>query len=59
MIHADSGNLWVTWIDSTDDVGWVEYDRVSETWSAAAYEPYSPDTVADARGRIGVTVLSN
>jgi hypothetical protein len=51
-IHFDSGNLWVTWVDSASDVGWCAYDHSSETWEAPGYESYATDTVEEARARI-------
>jgi len=51
-VHTEQGHLWVTWVDSASDVGWVEYDYASETWSLPAFESYAADTVADARDRI-------
>lgn len=57
MIHAESGHLWVTWVDSSTYVGWVEYDYTNETWSSAATESYAADTVAEARERIRDEVL--
>lgn len=57
--HSESGNLWVTWIDSATEVGWSEFDAASGTWSAAAYESYSGSTVVAARAEIRTTVLGN
>jgi len=56
-IIADSGHLWVTWVDSTNDVGWSEYDYPPETWAAPSYESYAQDDVQAARGRIRGAVL--
>jgi hypothetical protein len=58
-VHAMSGHLWVTWVDSASKVGWSEYDYENEQWSVPAEEPYNQDTVADARARIQSAVLSN
>jgi len=57
MIHADSSHLWVTWVDSADDVGWSEYDHTSETWSVPVFEDHSADSVTDARDRVREDVL--
>ena len=57
MIHAESTHLWVTWVDSDDDVGWSEYDYSSETWALSDYESYATDSVGDARGRIRGDVI--
>lgn len=54
--HAVSGHLWVTWVDSTSDVGWSEYDYSTDTWTVVSYESYSIDSIEDARNRIGALV---
>ena len=59
LVNSESGNLWATWVDSSTQVGWREYDYTAETWSSVQYESYSSDTVADARARIRTTVLGN
>jgi len=59
MIQAETGKLWVTWVDSSSDVGWAEYDYTSETWGLPSYESYANDTVLDARGRIRTAVLED
>ena len=59
LIHFEQGELWVTWVDSSSDVGWSAYDSATDTWSTADYESYSADSVADARGRVQTTVLGN
>jgi hypothetical protein len=52
LIHNEDGHLWVTWVDSSTEVGWSEYDYASESWNAAGYESYSSDSIEDARERI-------
>lgn len=59
QVRAGSGALWVTWIDSSTNVGWSEYSYQSQTWSAAAYESYASDSIGAARSRIEATVLGN
>lgn len=48
--HSESGELWLTWIDSSTQVGYVVYDAATDTWSVAAYESYTndPSTARDA-----------
>ncbi len=58
-INAESGDLWVTWVDSDTNVGWCEYDYATSTWSSPSNESYASDNVTAARGRIRTTVLSN
>jgi hypothetical protein len=54
-----AGHLWITWIDSDTNVGWVAYDYANAVWSTPSYESYEEDSVEDARERIGETVLGN
>jgi hypothetical protein len=58
MIHAESGHLWVSWIDSTTEVGWSEYDYGSESWGVESYEWYADDSVESARARIRSAVMN-
>lgn len=57
-IHHDDGHLWVTWVDSSDDLGWSEYDYASRTWGTVGYEGYAQDSVEDARARVAGAVLT-
>lgn len=59
LILTESGHLWVTWVDSSSDVGWCEYDYGSETWSSPTYESYATDSVEDARERVRSSVIGN
>jgi hypothetical protein len=60
LIHAQSsGNLWVTWVDSTTYVGWSEYSYANHFWSSPGYESYASDSIAAARARIRTTVLGD
>ena len=56
-VHAESGELWVTWVDSGTDVAWVTYDGATDSWSSVSLEDYSQDDVAAARARIRDEVL--
>ncbi len=58
-IHAESSNLWVTWIDSSSNVGWSEYDYTAEGWSGPNYEFYETGEEDDAHSQIRTTVLGN
>jgi hypothetical protein len=58
-VHSESGELWVTWVDSSDEVGWCVYDAGSGGWSVADYESYAQDDVPTARGRIRTDVVGN
>jgi hypothetical protein len=58
-LEADSGHLWLTWVDSDLEVGWSQLDAVSQTWTAPAYESHVLDTEDDARERIRASVLAN
>lgn len=58
LIHYASDSLWVTWVDSTFDVGWSVYDPVEDVWSATQYEPYSgEEDIPGARDRVRDDVL--
>jgi hypothetical protein len=59
QLHHDAGNLWVSWIDSTTEIGWSEFDHVLGEWSAVERESYVADTVDEARTRIRNAVLAN
>lgn len=59
MAHADSGETWVTWVHSGNDVGWSQYDSGTELWSLPGYESYANDTIKAARQRISDEVLGN
>lgn len=58
-IDVVSGHLWVTWVDSTTQVGWCEYDYAAQSWSAPSYVSYASDSVNDARERIRTAVLGS
>jgi len=58
-IHAESGNLWVTWVDSSTEVGWSEWDATNEEWTAPDYESYEGEAPEDARDVIRTTVLGS
>lgn len=59
LVLAETGHLWVSWIDAGSQVGWSRYDAAAATWGAPAFEPYGSDSVAAARSRIRATVLAN
>ena len=56
-IQAVDGHLWISWVDSAEDVGWSEYDEATDNWSTIDYESYVNETPADARSRIRSEVL--
>jgi hypothetical protein len=49
----------ITWVDSSTNVGWVQYNYTNQTWSLTTDESYASDSVTAARGRIRSKVLSN
>lgn len=59
LIHFALGELWVTWVESDDEVGWSVYDATSDTWSMPSYESYAADSVEDARDRIRAEVTGS
>ena len=56
-IHTEDGHVWTTWVDSTSDVGWSEYDAVTDSWDLPQYKSYSSSDVDTARDSIHDTVL--
>lgn len=56
-IRAEDAHVWVTWVDSSSEVGWSEWDAALETWGDLLYESYVGSTVEDAREQIRETVL--
>jgi len=59
LIQAESGRLWLSWVDSATLVGWCRYDSGTATWSVPAFESYASDSVSAARGRIRSSILAN
>lgn len=59
LIHSENSHVWTTWIDSSSQVAWSEYDKPSATWGTVATESYGSDSVPDARGRVRTAVLGN
>jgi hypothetical protein len=57
LINAESGHLWITWIDSSSRVGYSEYNYTTLLWSAPALESYGSDSIAAARSRIRSRIL--
>lgn len=58
-VSAQQGNLWATWVDDEQYVGWAEYDYQGGTWNLPGLESYAADTVDDARDRVRAIVLGN
>jgi hypothetical protein len=59
QVHFDSDSLWVTWLDSSLEVGWSVYDYANESWSLPDYESIVDGDVAAARSEIRSDVLGN
>jgi hypothetical protein len=51
-LHAESGHLWLTWIDSSSNLGYSEYLYGSQYWSLPSREPYSAGGVLSALSRV-------
>jgi hypothetical protein len=58
-IQAESGHLWLTWVDTDLEIGWSQFDAASGAWTAPAFESHVLDSVEDARERIRSSVLAN
>ena len=59
LLQAESGHLWVSWVDSATQLGWSKYDYATGTWSVPEFESYAADSVDAARLRIRSTVLAD
>ncbi len=59
MVHAESGHLWVTWIDSATQVGWCEFDHNLAQWTTAAFDSYANDSVTASLARIRSAALNH
>ena len=58
MVQTESGHVWVTWVDSSSQVGWAEYDATADHWNSPAYQPYTLGDVRAARSAIRALVLA-
>ena len=58
QIHAESGHLWIDWIDDSTFVAWSEYESATGTWSVEGHDSYAPDSVQAARARVRTAVLN-
>jgi hypothetical protein len=56
-LHAESGHLWLTWIDSNSYVGYSEYIYGSQYWAIPAREPFSAGGVLAALARVRSRIL--
>lgn len=56
-IEAQSGHLWVSWIDSASLVGYSEFNVTTGSWSQPYRESYTDGMVVQARDRIRTRVL--
>jgi hypothetical protein len=56
-LHAESGHLWLTWIDSSSYVGYSEYLYGSQYWAIPGREAYSPGGVLSALSRVRSRIL--
>jgi len=59
QVQYTEGHLWVSWVHDSQDVGWVEYDYASETWSTVGYESTAVDSVKEARARILAQLIAS
>jgi hypothetical protein len=58
QIQAVSGHLWITWIDTSQRVGYSEFVYEKGMWSVPSYQSYAIDSVATARARIQALIVS-
>ena len=58
LAQSASGHVWVSWIHSSTQVGWVEYDHGTAEWGTLQLESYSGSTVNAARESIRSAILA-
>ncbi len=58
-IHSSGGKLWVTWVESSDALGWSRYDYSTSTWSAPRFEPLGDGGRDAALARIAEQVQAD
>jgi hypothetical protein len=58
QIHSVSGHLWVTWVDTSQRVGYAQYDFDKQFWLPTGYESFASDSIANARSRIQNLILN-
>jgi len=58
-IHSAAGRLWIDWVDSETEVGWVELNAQGQ-WDPVEHEPYATaeDLFYRIRGTIRLQVIS-
>ena len=56
-LHAESGHLWVTWIDAASYVGYSEFNYNMHLWSLPARESFAADSASAALSRIQSRIL--
>lgn len=54
-LEAESGQLWLSWIDEGATVGYAAFS--GSAWGSPAYESYASDDVEAARARIRQSIL--
>jgi len=57
QLQFDSGHLWVTWVDTSLRVAYVQYDYARRAWGTISYESYATDSIPAARARIRSIVM--
>jgi len=56
-LRAESGHVWVSWVEGETELAWSEYDTSAGTWTPPRIESYAGSTAADARLAIRSRVL--
>jgi hypothetical protein len=56
-LHAESGHLWLTWIDSSSYVGYAEYLYGSQYWALPSRESFATGGVSAALSRVRTRIL--
>jgi hypothetical protein len=58
QLKCEAGQLWMTWIDSGQRVGYAEYLFDKQVWTVPAFESFAADSAQAARLRIREKVLA-
>jgi hypothetical protein len=56
-LRAESGRVWVSWLESETELGWSEYDPSTGEWTSPRLETYAGSTVATAKDGVRRLVL--
>lgn len=56
-VLAESGHVWISWIDSSSQLAWSQFDAQTNTWTSPQLESTAQVSIEQARAQIRATVL--